>query len=104
MVDRLHLEKSYDLAMKIAENYTKLVDFIEEAKDNKFPPEELDDEQSEYNYDGFDDDNCISNSPQGSRTHQPSRKISPDPNTAWKSTKRPYFGEQRERNVRTKAF
>lgn len=36
LVDRLHLEKSYDLAMTIADSHRKLVDRIEEARDRKF--------------------------------------------------------------------
>lgn len=36
LVERLHLEKSYDLAMTIADNHRKLVDRIEEAKDRRF--------------------------------------------------------------------
>lgn len=36
LVDRLHLEKSFDLAMKLADKHHKLVDLIEEAKDRRF--------------------------------------------------------------------
>jgi len=41
LVERLHLEKSFDLAMTIADSHRKLVDLIEDAKDRKFGgPEE----------------------------------------------------------------
>jgi chromosome transmission fidelity protein 4 len=36
LVERLHLEKSYDLAMTIADQHRKLVDRIEEVKDRRF--------------------------------------------------------------------
>jgi chromosome transmission fidelity protein 4 len=36
LVERLHLEKSYDLAMTIADSHRKLVDRIEDAKDRRF--------------------------------------------------------------------
>ena len=36
LVEKLHLEKSFDLAMRIADAHRKLVDFIEDAKDRKF--------------------------------------------------------------------
>jgi chromosome transmission fidelity protein 4 len=40
VVERLHLEKSFDLAMKIADHHRKLVDLIEEAKEGRFGGEE----------------------------------------------------------------
>lgn len=54
LVDRLYLEKSYDLAMVIADNHRKLVSLIDEAKDSRFggpettTPEEDDYEDDEY--------------------------------------------------------
>ena len=45
---RLHLERSFDLAMRIADRHRKLVDLIEEAKDRKFPPEAVDEEENGY--------------------------------------------------------
>jgi chromosome transmission fidelity protein 4 len=42
LVERLHLEKSYDLAMTIADQHRKLVDRIEETKDRRF--------RSDYGY------------------------------------------------------
>jgi chromosome transmission fidelity protein 4 len=41
LVERLHLEKSFELAMTIADNHRKLVDFIEGIKDRRFPQEEM---------------------------------------------------------------
>ena len=43
LVERLHLEKSYELAMAIADSHRKLVDLIEDAKERKFPPDEQED-------------------------------------------------------------
>jgi chromosome transmission fidelity protein 4 len=40
LVERLHLEKSFDLAMKIADHHRKLVDLIEDAKDRRFGNED----------------------------------------------------------------
>ena len=60
MVERLHLEKSYDLAMTIADNHRKLVDRIEEAKERRFgsdfatdptdDPDVFDDEDPDVGY------------------------------------------------------
>lgn len=36
LVDRLHLEKSYDLAIRLADRHDKLADMIEDAKERKF--------------------------------------------------------------------
>ena len=36
LVERLHIEKSFDLAMVIADSHRRLVDLIEQAKDNRF--------------------------------------------------------------------
>lgn len=44
LVERLHLEQSFDLAMQIADSNRKLVDRVEEAKQNKFgDSDDLDD-------------------------------------------------------------
>jgi chromosome transmission fidelity protein 4 len=52
LVERLHLEKSYDLAMQIADRNYKLVDLIESAKERKFArDEEEDDEEAEEDQD-----------------------------------------------------
>lgn len=39
LVDRLHLEMSYDLAIQLAGRHDKLADLIEGAKDRKFRSE-----------------------------------------------------------------
>jgi chromosome transmission fidelity protein 4 len=36
LTERLHLEKSFDLAMTIADNHRKLVSLIEKSKEKKF--------------------------------------------------------------------
>jgi hypothetical protein len=46
LVDRLHLEKSYNLAMTIADSHRKLVDFIEDARDRKFNLQHDDDDEN----------------------------------------------------------
>ena len=45
LVDRLHLEKSYDLAIQLADRQHKLADLIEEARDRRFGAD--DDEEEE---------------------------------------------------------
>jgi hypothetical protein len=56
LVERLHLEKSFELAMTIADNHRKLVDFIEDVKDRRFPPEEME-YTSEYDRPRISPDN-----------------------------------------------
>ena len=49
LMERLHLERSFDVAMKIADRHRKLVDRIEQVRDRKFPPEdEEDDDEDDY--------------------------------------------------------
>lgn len=49
LMERLHLERSFDVAMQIADRHRKLVDRIEQVRDRKFPTEEEDDdEEGEY--------------------------------------------------------
>lgn len=36
LIDRLHLEKSYELAIKLSSGHHRLMDSIEDAKDRKF--------------------------------------------------------------------
>jgi chromosome transmission fidelity protein 4 len=43
LVDRLHLEKSFNLAIRLADHHRKLADLIEDAKDRRFAPEEEED-------------------------------------------------------------
>lgn len=49
LVDRLHLEKSYDLAIRISDRHSRLADLIQDAKDLKFPSE-FQDGSSEFDY------------------------------------------------------
>jgi hypothetical protein len=84
LVERLHLEKSYELAMAIADSHRKLVDNIEEVKDRKFPPLEYD-EEGEESPPFHNDDNVRS-------------RISPDGSTSRKRS----VEETDERTVRQK--
>eukprot|EP00977_Amphora_coffeiformis_P004373 scaffold935_cov155-Amphora_coffeaeformis.AAC.1 len=47
LMERLHLERSFEVAMKIADRHRKLVDKIEEVRDLKFPLEEEDEDEQE---------------------------------------------------------
>ena len=78
LVRRLNLEKSFELAMRIADHHRKLVDLIEEAMDEKFGGDEED--VDEY--------------PAVTTTSAPMRRISPD------TRKRPQKDEMMSRNVR----
>jgi chromosome transmission fidelity protein 4 len=75
LVDRLHLEKSYDLAIQLADHHRKLADLIEDAKERKFA--EDDEEEDEY------DDN---GSPRNSFVDRlaPASQISPDASQTFK--------------------
>ena len=111
LVDRLQLEKSYDLAMVLAEQHNKLVDFIEDAKESKFggpvddegEDEEVDEGDGEYDthHDGDIDHRT---SPPNSR-HFSSQRISPEAGHGFKSKRSlgEPFGLQ-GRNVRPKAY
>lgn len=72
LMERLHLERSFDVAMQIADRHRKLVDRIEQVRDRKFPPAEEEEEE--------EDDYDLSHSPPettalgpGARSH-----VSPD--------------------------
>jgi chromosome transmission fidelity protein 4 len=113
LVDRLQLEKSYELAMTIAGNHDKLVDYIEEAKEKRFAVAY---DEEEDDYDGEDDaeeyeekqsshfEKPVGTSPEH-RT-QAMRRISPDASTSLKSKRS--FGQHQpgalQRNVRARAF
>ena len=75
LVHRLHLEKSYDLAIRIADNHRKLADLVEDAKERRFAPEEEEEED-------YDDDEEDGQSPGSGRTFidrlSSSRQISPE--------------------------
>ena len=81
LVERLHHEKSFDLAMELADNHRKLVDLIELARDRKFGVQEDDFEESP----DVDADS-------------PRPRISPE---SVPGRKRP-MDDTRERNVRSK--
>jgi hypothetical protein len=70
LVHRLHLEKSYDLAIRISDSHRKLADLIEDAKDRRFAPDE-DTEEEDY-------DEEHSPSVTFMDRLAPSRQISPD--------------------------
>jgi chromosome transmission fidelity protein 4 len=55
LVERLHLEKSFEIAIKASDrlNFLKLSDRIEATRDARFPPEQFDDEEEEMD-DGVD--------------------------------------------------
>ena len=71
LVDRLHLEKSYDLAIRLADHNRKLVDFIYDAKERKFMVEAEMDETEEYSEDDSPGTDFMDRL-------APSRQISPD--------------------------
>ena len=71
LVHRLHLEKSFDLAMKIGALHHKLVDLIEEAKDCRFGGQDDDDEQEKGS--GGDEGYSNTRSPDVNR-----QRITPD--------------------------
>jgi chromosome transmission fidelity protein 4 len=77
LVDRLHLEKSYDLAITLADRHDKLADMIEDAKERRFA---VDDNQGDYEEDvGYEEEE--EESPSFGQTSAPSYKqISPDMN------------------------
>jgi hypothetical protein len=65
LVERLHLEKSFDLAMVLADNHRRLVDLIEDAKERKFGGDD-------------DDDSVESPPPEYSTLPEVRQRISPD--------------------------
>jgi chromosome transmission fidelity protein 4 len=77
LVERLHLERSFDLAMKIAGRHSKLVDRIEEARDRKFPVDDEEEEEEEVVVDEHE-----SVPPEATSSHQyhtmPSSRVSPE--------------------------
>jgi chromosome transmission fidelity protein 4 len=48
LIDRLHLEKSYGIAIRMADHNRKLVDLIEDAKERRFLVEDNVDAEAEY--------------------------------------------------------
>jgi hypothetical protein len=68
LVDRLHLAKSFDIAMVISDSNRKLVDLIEEARDRRFG--------GDSTTASFDEDANMFGS------HSTTRQISPDSDLA----------------------
>jgi len=85
LVDRLHNEKSYDLAMAIADSHRKLVDLIEERKDSKFGGQS-------------DDEEDLEDAPESTGQTSVRPKISPDSTMG----KRPFDESGETRYVRQK--
>jgi len=77
LVDRLHLEKSYDLAMAIADHSDELVDRVEDRKNRRFGGD-LSDEPEYTTAGGYhhDDD--------GGGDEYDSQRITPDSSSARK--------------------
>lgn len=94
LVDRLHLEKSYELAMAIADSHRKLVDLIEDRKDMKFGGLALDDDDEEE--EDYDESPDLTEQQAGGGP-----RISPDSVMARKS-KRPFDDNVDSRHVRQK--
>jgi hypothetical protein len=94
LVERLHLEKSFEIAMTIADNHRKLVDFIEDVKDRRFPLEDMD-----YNDDDGDKDIDHANfTTDRTQTHSNRPRISPDNNSILKRA----LHDSQARQVRSK--
>ena len=100
LVERLHNEVSFDLAIRIAGRHDKLADIVEQAKFNKFSPP--DDEHA------LSDEEEYSNSPETTllkRFEAPSsRNVSPDAGAAPNSkrdlsTGSTFFGAKKQRLV-----
>jgi hypothetical protein len=84
LVDRLHNELSFDLAIQIAGRHDKLADIIDEIKFKKFNLAESA-TTDESHYMPFDEEGC-SDSPE--TTLMKSHNVSPDAGFGAKSTKR----------------
>lgn len=89
LVNRLHLEKSFDIAMTIADSHRKLVDKIEKVKERKFM----------INDDDFDDYDSDTNSIVQTAQMDERKRISPDSAHA-----KPLSGNPPSRNVRPKTM
>lgn len=109
LVYKLEHEKSYDIAMQIAERHNKLVDYIEEAKEAKFggsyeDDEEVDDHYGDMNYEDRNSRFGNQSSPPKTRPES-SRKISPEANASWKSKRALEEPRMRqERSVKAKTY
>jgi hypothetical protein len=92
LVERLHLEKSFEIAMTIADNHRKLVDLIEDVKDRRFPHDDID-----YHVDD-DDNNTGAVHTALTQAHSNRPRISPDNNSILKRT----LQDSQVRQVRSK--
>lgn len=104
LVTRLHLEKSYEIAMQLADQHDKLVDLIEEAKENTFGVPLEDDEGDVYDdHDDYEEEDHMEgrSSPPNSRPRS-SQKISPE--AGFGKSKRSLGETFAGRNVRPKAY
>jgi chromosome transmission fidelity protein 4 len=93
LVERLHLERSFDLAMTIADRHRKLVDRIENVKELKFPVDE-EDNAGEESYLSATDSPLETNSRDFS-------SITPDAEAG--RSKRAFWAEEGSRKVRRTA-
>jgi hypothetical protein len=90
LVGRLNLEKSFDLAMTLADRHRRLVEFIEEAKESKFrviDEDLLDDDQDNFSED--EEEEIRQTCPPVTMTTTARRQISPD-SFSTLSNKRPF--------------
>jgi len=87
LVYRLHHEKSYDLAMTIADSHRKLVAKIEDIKDAKFG--------------GSDDEEDFDETPDFNEHAGRRPRISPD-SAMGRMSKRPFGDDAETRHVRQK--
>lgn len=88
LVNRFNLEKTFDLAITLAERNPKLADLIEEARDKKFLSEEQQDDDG-YGDDFDDDDDAFEGTPHTATTTS-RRQISPDSSHYAISSKRSF--------------
>jgi hypothetical protein len=97
LVERLSLEKSFDLAMTIADNHRRLVDLIEDVKERKFGAPE-DHEGGDYD-DSSPPDDCTHD---GGGNIMGRPRISPD--VSARNVKRDFDEgfDNANRNVRSK--
>jgi chromosome transmission fidelity protein 4 len=94
LVERLHLEKSFELAMTIADNHRKLVDLIEDVKYRRFPLDDMG-----YPAEGDDDDDHIAIATNDyAQSHSDRPRISPDNSSLLKRN----LHDTQERQVRPK--
>ena len=73
LVSRLHSEKSYDIAIRLADRQYKLADEVEKMKKYKFPDED-DDYDEDYTSDGLQSSNVVKEYSEGIQ----SKQVSPD--------------------------